>query len=213
MHRLPFPPQLALALALTACAKPPLSADEAGQPAVADPAASAPAAEPGPRRVTGGPAPVGVVADEADEASFKGYGNLVLGNSEAETRAAWGGELSGAAPADGNCHYLLPKWVGDRRELGFMIEDGRFVRYDVGTPKQAAPGGGKVGMSLEQLNALYHGALKAAPHKYLEGGQTLSLEASWVSQAKLVFELDAAGKVIGWRVGLEPQVDYVEGCS
>ena len=30
---------------------------------------------------------------------------------------------------------------------------------------------------------------------------------------KLVFETDAAGKVSAWRAGVEPQVDYVEGCS
>ncbi|TQC57293.1 lectin, partial [Pantoea dispersa] len=29
----------------------------------------------------------------------------------------------------------------------------------------------------------------------------------------LVFETDAAGKVVAWRVGLPPQVDYVEGCG
>jgi hypothetical protein len=34
-----------------------------------------------------------------------------------------------------------------------------------------------------------------------------------VAAAKLVFETDAAGKATAWRVGLSPQVDYVEGCS
>lgn len=216
MRRLSPVPSLFLVLALGACAKPPVAAEaEAAMPAQADPGAPAdPALAQAPRpRVTGGPAPVSVVADEAEQASFNGYGDLVLGSSEAQARAAWGGELHGAPAVGSNCHYLLPKWVGDRRELGFMIEDGRFVRYDVGSPKQVAPGGGKVGMSLAELTALYHGALHAAPHKYIEGGQVLSLEASVVTPAKLVFEIDAAGKTIGWRVGLEPQVDYVEGCS
>ena len=29
----------------------------------------------------------------------------------------------------------------------------------------------------------------------------------------LVLELDAEGRVDEWRVGVPPQVDYVEGCS
>jgi hypothetical protein len=33
------------------------------------------------------------------------------------------------------------------------------------------------------------------------------------SDATLVFEIDADGRVTAWRAGLPPQVDYVEGCS
>jgi len=94
-----------------------------------------------------------------------------------------------------------------------MMEDGRFVRYDVGTDKETAPGGGKVGMSVEELQKLYGGALKASPHKYTQGGQYLSMDAGDVAPTRLVFEVDAAGKVTSWRVGLSPQVEYVEGCS
>ena len=33
------------------------------------------------------------------------------------------------------------------------------------------------------------------------------------SEAVLVFETDEAGRVQEWRIGLPPQVDYVEGCG
>jgi hypothetical protein len=94
-----------------------------------------------------------------------------------------------------------------------MMEDGKFVRYDVGTAKEAAPGGGKVGMVVEQLKLLYGEALQSAPHKYVEGGKVFTVAASDGSPAKLVFEADGVGKVTAWHVGLPPQVDYVEGCS
>ena len=68
-------------------------------------------------------------------------------------------------------------------------------------------------MSTQELQALYHDALQATPHKYVEGGQVLSIAASGVAAAKLVFETDATGNATAWRVGLSPQVDYVEGCS
>ena len=83
----------------------------------------------------------------------------------------------------------------------------------MGTDKETAPGGGKVGMSVEELQKLYGGALKASPHKYTQGGQYLSMDAGDVAPTRLVFEVDAAGKVTSWRVGLSPQVEYVEGCS
>lgn len=33
------------------------------------------------------------------------------------------------------------------------------------------------------------------------------------SEAVLPFETDAQGRVEEWRIGLPPQVDYVEGCG
>ena len=76
-----------------------------------------------------------------------------------------------------------------------------------------APGGGKVGMSVDELQKLYGGALKASPHKYTQGGQYLAMDAGDVAPTQLIFEADANGKVTAWRVGLSPQVAYVEGCS
>ncbi|WP_411834071.1 lectin [Pseudoxanthomonas mexicana] len=147
------------------------------------------------------------------QASFLGYGDMRLGETVEQARAAWGGELNGLPGQDSSCYYLTPKWVARPADFAFMIEDGRFVRYDVGTDKETAPGGGKVGMSATELQAMYGGALASAPHKYVEGGQYLSIDASGVAPSKLVFEVDAAGIVTAWRVGLLPQADYVEGCS
>lgn len=154
-------------------------------------------------------APAGPVS----QASFLGYGDMKLGSTVDEARAAWGGELNGAPMEGTTCHYLWPKWITRPADFAFMMEDGRFVRYDVGTDKETAPGGGKVGMSVEELQKLYGGALKASPHKYTQGGQYLSMDAGDVAPTRLVFEVDAAGKVTSWRVGLSPQVEYVEGCS
>src|SRR5699024_7445882 len=110
-------------------------------------------------------------------------------------------------------YFMAPKWVRSTSEFAFMIGDGKFVRYGTDSAKFVAPGGGKVGMGTQELQALYHDALQSAPHKYVEGGHDLSIAASGVSPAKLVFETDAAGKATAWRVGLPPQVDFVEGCS
>lgn len=166
------------------------------------------------------PAPTPAVDDTAapagpvSQASFLGYGDMKLGSTIDEARTAWGGELNGAPMEGTTCHYLWPKWITRPADFAFMMEEGKFVRYDVGTDKETAPGGGKVGMTVDEVKKLYGDALKASPHKYTEGGQYLAIDAGDVAPTtKLVFEADAAGKVTSWRVGLSPQVDYVEGCS
>ena len=154
------------------------------------------------------------VAEPTSLASFTGYGDMKLGSTVEEAKTAWAGELQESIPADGStCHYLMPKWASKSSEFGFMMEDGKFVRYDVGTDKEAAPGGGKVGMVVEQLMLQYGASLQSAPDKYVEGGKVFTIAAPEGSPAKLVFQADGVGRVTAWRVGLPPQVDYVEGCS
>ena len=176
----------------------------AGQPAEITPA---------PVPETTAPAVAETTPASEGQVSFAGYGDMKLGSSAEEAKTAWGGELNGKPGEAGGCYYLTPKWVKKPSDFSFMIEGDKFVRYDVGTDKEAAPGGGKVGMSVDQLNKLYGDSLQSTPHKYVQGGQYLSIAASGVAPSKLVFETDAAGKVSAWRVGLLPQVDYVEGCS
>ena len=194
---------------LSACQRDPAAAPATAEPqttATATPMAEAPAPTPAADDTA---APAGPVS----QASFLGYGDMKLGSSVEEARAAWGGELNGAPMEGTTCHYLWPKWITRPADFAFMMEDGKFVRYDVGTDKETAPGGGKVGMGVDELQKLYAGALKASPHKYTQGGQYLSMDAGDVAPTRLVFEVDAAGKVTSWRVGLSPQVEYVEGCS
>ena len=197
------------ALLVTACKQPEAPVEPVPPPL--PPAASSPLdATPAPApAATDTAAPAGPVS----QASFLGYGDMKLGSTVEEARTAWGGELNGAPMEGTTCHYLWPKWISRPSEFAFMMEEGKFVRYDVGTDKETAPGGGKVGMSADELKKLYGDALKSAPHKYRQGAQYLSLEAGDVAPTRLVFEADAAGKVTSWRVGLSPQVDYVEGCS
>lgn len=193
---------------LSACQRQEAPAAEAPPltTATSTPIADAPAPAPATDDTT---APAGPVS----QASFLGYGDMKLGSTVEEARAAWGGALNGA-PAEGTtCHYLWPTWISRPSDFAFMMEEGRFVRYDVGTDKETAPGGGKVGMSVDELQKLYGGALAATPHKYVQGGEYLSIDAGDVAPTRLVFEADAGGKVTSWRVGLAPQVEYVEGCS
>lgn len=150
--------------------------------------------------------------DPLQQASLSGYGDMKLGSSSGEAKQAWGGELKALGAESEPCHYLVPKWAKDGKQLAFMIEQGKFVRYETSVDKETAPGGGKVGMGEAELKQLYPN-LQSTPHKYDPNGRYLSTTTDGASPTKLVFEVDGQGKVTEWRVGLLPQADYVEGCS
>lgn len=145
---------------------------------------------------------------------FSGYGQARFGASAETVRAAWGKGMDAAQPdAPGGCYYLMPPAAGDLgNAIGFMVEGDKFVRIDVNSSQIEAPGGGKVGMDEAGLRKHYGAALQSMPHKYVEGGHYL-----WTRQegapAKLLFETNEHGKVTTWRIGVPPQVDYVEGCG
>ena len=148
--------------------------------------------------------------------TFKGFGPANFGATQEEVRMAWGGDLGDAKPDQaGGCYYLIPQPIGtEGYRTAFMIEGDKFVRIDVRRDDVVAPGGGKVGMTRAQLAALYP-ALEAAPHKYTDG-QYLRIADPAGGKGVLVFEVDGTGdeaRATTWRIGLPPQVDYVEGCS
>ncbi len=176
------------------------------QPAPPPAAAHAPIASPAPQ-----PPPATTVAANTP-ARYDGYGDMRFGMGEAAFGQAWGGELKGAPGQDSSCFYKTPKWVKQSAEFAFMFEGGRFVRYDVGTAKDTAPGGGKVGMSETRIRTLYGARVEAQPHKYVDGAKYLRIGAPQ-GDGVLVFETDAEGTVTRWHVGVPPQVDYVEGCG
>jgi len=215
-----FPATLALTVAMAT-----LSACNADRPATSpEPAANPPSAGgvqgPGDVAPGAGPAPAPAPAPSADStvpppgsglAHFDGYGDMRFGMTEAEARAAWGGKLQGES--GDACHYLNPAWEKAPSYFAFMIDGGRFVRYDVGNDEEIAPGGGRRGMTEAQIDAAYPGRVTKSAHKYVDGGNYLRVKADDGSDGVVVFETDADGKVTEWHAGLAPQVDWIEGCS
>lgn len=181
----------------------------ADQPSDDVPPATAPASATAALRASGAVGANGAI-------SFAGFGAARFGATEQMVRDAWGNGLE-ATPADepGGCHYLLPQSRPERSGygIGFMFEGDRFVRIDVDSGDIAAPGGGRIGMSTAEIGALYQGPIDRQPHKYVDGGRYMRITDPAGGDGVLLFETDAGGRVSEWRVGVPPQVDYVEGCS
>jgi len=165
--------------------------------------------EPNPSAPGGFQPPVPGPSPGSGLARFDGYGDMKFGMDEAAARKAWGGELNGKVQGD-MCTYLSPKSNKSMSYFAFMFEGGRFVRYDVGNDKEVAPGGGRRGMPATEIEKLYAGRVQASPHHYVQGGRYLKVRGDG---GAIVFETDAKGVVTEWHVGVEPQVDYIEGCS
>ena len=199
---------LALVLALAACQQ---EQDVAGPDAGVAAEALA-AMEPGTE-----PAGAALAIPPSGDSRMDGYGTLDFGMSAEEARAEWNGNsLEPAGPIDDPqaCHHLVPAGQSSPADLAFMFEDDLFVRYSVESEEITAPGGGRVGMDAAAIDGLYGKGLQAMPHKYVEGGKVLvSREDGGTLPSQLAFELDANGRVTSWRVGMAPQVGYVEGCG
>lgn len=195
---------LGIALALGACDRTPETPSTDAEAAVADPAPALPAAS-----VTAPSAPAAATAQ--GPARLDGYGPLTLGATLDEVRTAWKAPLQGEVPDD-YCHALRPQGP-QADDVVLMIEGRRLVRYDVRNDRIVAPGGGRVGMSLGQLQTLYPDRGDLTPHKYDEKGHNLRVRPATEGGALVNFEINGDGNVTAWRVGKTPQVDYVEGCS
>lgn len=187
----------------------PVVAAHADQAEADVPPATAPAA-------TAMPPPPANASLPADGAiGYAGFGPARFGDSEAAVRMAWGKDIDAAAPAEaGGCYYLFPlPMTADGYGIGFMIDGDKFARIDVDRADIAAPGGGRVGMSADEIRTRYAGDVEEQDHKYVEGGQYLRIEDRAGGNGVLLFATDAAGRVTAWRTGVPPQLDYIEGCG
>ena len=205
MNRLILPLCMAAALALPGCNRAPDVEPPAGSPA--DAAVVAPAA---------GTADAPLPKYPADGAiDFQGFGPAPFGADQEAVRMAWGRDLGDAVPEEpGGCYYLRPQPVPeDGGRIAFMIHGDRFVRVEVAVPDIEAPGGGRVGMSVADVHARYGDAVEERQHKYVDAGRYLRISDPAGGAGVLLFETGADGQVHEWRIGLPPQVDWVEGCS
>lgn len=211
----------ALAIALGACSSPapeaPTAVDAPAPEATPATDAAGPDADAGAAAGTipAGPGPRG--EHDADAVNFNGFGPARFGAEEETVRQAWGRPLQPYKLAGTPlCYYLE---MDPRPERGadvavaFMFEGAKFVRYDVNGTTPVAPGGFIVGSHADDIVAAFGSRVEQQPHKYIGAGRYLIVTPEYGEPARLVFEVDGEGRVVEWRIGLPPQVFYVEGCA
>lgn len=115
--------------------------------------------------------------------------------------------------ADSGCAYLaIP---GVPAGMRTMWVAATLARIDVSAKKLVTDRGASVGDRESHIDSLYAGRLTKMPAKYDPHGKYLVVHPApgADSTRRIVFETDSTMRVSRYRVGREPEVEWVEGCS
>jgi hypothetical protein len=140
-------------------------------------------------------------------ATFDGVGRARIGASAAQLREA--GALPAAGP-DAACRIVAVDWLPSGTRV--MLINDTVARVDVDSLSSVRTvDGAGVGDSETRIRQLY-ATVQSSPHKYVDKGHYLSVASPNDSTRRIVFETDGS-TVRRYRVGRQPEVDFVEGCG
>ena len=157
-----------------------------------------------------------VVATAPDTSSVavltpSGLGPLRIGMTLAEARTLPGGLEVREGATTAVCDYV--RWRGAPAGVLVMIEGDSVARVDVDSSTVATEAGARVGDSEARIDSLYPGRVTVSPHKYTDGHYlTVSPSDPADGTFRLIFETDRQ-RVLRYRAGRLPSVEYVEGCA
>lgn len=159
--------------------------------------------------------PSNVVAPQNDSVNWVvteyGIGGLRAGMTVKQARAVFPGFEPAAGADSVGCDYAtvpeLPLGVS------VMVEDGVVGRIDVLQGTVPTSAGARIGDTESTIKKLYKGQVTVSPHKYTDGHYLTVVPKSPADSAfRIIFETDGT-RVLQYRAGRRPQVEYVEGCA
>jgi len=140
------------------------------------------------------------------------FGPVQFGMRLDEANAVLAGRLTPAEPLDSACDYVEPSGLG--AQVAFMVIGGTVARVDVRDSIVATAEGARVGDSESRIKSLYEGRIEIEPHKYLRGGRYLIASPREASDTTHLIIFETNGKrVMEYRAGRVPEVEWVEGCG
>ena len=142
------------------------------------------------------------------QVTYAGIGSIKAGMGIDELRIVSRGQYTIPDKLD-ECDYVRPS--AGHKGVGLMMIKGEVARVDVTEGSTATVEGAKIGDTEDRIKSLYGDRVKVMPHKYTSG-HYLVVTPSSASNHRLVFETDGS-KVLRYRSGREPEVEFVEGCS
>jgi len=144
---------------------------------------------------------------EADTVTTAGLGPVKIGMTVEEATLAAGRAMEGPPAPD--CYYVEPAGLDG---VGFMITNERIARVDITAGPISTRSGARIGMTELEITTLFPGQIEEQPHKYVDGGHYLVFVPNDPADHRVIFETD--GEVVtGYRAGILPEVEWVEGCS
>jgi hypothetical protein len=139
-----------------------------------------------------------------------GIGEIVVGMSIDDVRRVAGDFTAPGASAE--CSYVHP--ASAPAGVLVMIARGTVARVDVDSAGVQSDAGVAVGDTSSRVTESYAGRVTVTPHKYVQGGQYLSVRPASPqdSTRRIVFETER-GRVTRFRSGRLPEVEWVERCG
>ena len=144
--------------------------------------------------------------------SDSGAGALRIGMTRDQLALDLHAPIPTRTRADSGCAYLaIP---GIPPGMRTMWVAATLARIDIGAPKLPTDRGAKIGDKQAKIESLYRGRVSAMPAKYDPRGKYLVVRPVPPSDSsrRIVFETDSSTRVTRYRVGREPEVEWVEGC-
>ena len=97
--------------------------------------------------------------------------------------------------------------------MKFLFLNRYLARIEVDSGSTSMAEGVKIGSTEAQVQSAYPGRVTVTPHKYIAGHYlTVTGTEAADSVHRIVFETDGK-RVVRYRVGVKPAVEWVEGCS
>ena len=186
------------------------AANAHGDSLASAPVAATPTPAPAPATVPP-PPPAHPIVTSAWAVTDSGAGVLRIGM----TRDQLALDMHSAVPkhtrADSGCAYLAVP--GIPAGMRTMWVAATLARIDIGAPKLSTDRGVSVGDKAAKVEQLYGGSVTVMPAKYDPRGKYLVVKAESDTTRRIVFETDSTTRITRYRVGREPEVEWVEGCS
>jgi hypothetical protein len=151
---------------------------------------------------------------ESSQVSIRGIAPILVGMTVSEAMRASGQKLINQGESGGgpSCRYYKIK---ELKGVAFMVTNGRIARVDVNdNSKITTLSGAKIGDSESKIKSLYPNQIKVEAHEYDPKGHYLIFvpKDSQDKNYRIIFETDGK-KVIRWRSGKLPEVQFIEGCA
>lgn len=147
---------------------------------------------------------------------INGIGPIRMGMTVAQASQAAATRLvslNNAAINNKGCFYVKPQ--GEPNDVEFMLTDGSISRVEVLRNSRVTTRiGARIGDTEARIKSLYPGQIQVTQHKYVPGWHYLTFvpRDSFDRNYRLVFETNG-NRVIQFRAGKLPEVEYVERCG
>lgn len=139
-----------------------------------------------------------------------GIGTIRVGMTLDDIRRVAGDVTPPTSTAE--CNYVKPG--GLPAGVAIMLARGQVARIDVDSAGVRSDAGIAVGDTITRVTDAYAGRVTVTPHKYVPGGQYLSVRPTSPADSayRIVFETEN-GRVTRFRSGRVPEVEWVERCG